>query len=69
MPRKKKPEPEIEDPLTCPSCQRTAESSDYDCGGALIGCLWCNACNAHFDSVTMKLVPVRIEGETGVLFP
>lgn len=66
MPRKKNPPPELEYPKTCPACGRTAEFDDYDCGGAVFGCLWCNVCGAHFHSVTEKLVP--IPGSDGSLF-
>jgi hypothetical protein len=84
MPRKKKPKPKLSlqvmyvnwdfsgvkplPDITCPGCGITGDSDLFDCGGAAFGCLWCNACGAHFDHVTEKLVPVVVAGETGVLF-
>lgn len=55
---KPKRQPEHDNPVTCPSCGHIADSADFDCGGASPACLWCNACNAHFHSVTGRLVPI-----------
>jgi transcription elongation factor Elf1 len=65
---KQKTDPEWTGLYTCPGCGHAGESDEFDCGGAAIRCLLCNRCNAHFDSVTGKIVPVKLTGETGVLF-